>query len=262
MADVQGFHEVGDDYRAAYIPGGYGSGYTGRDRDIDPPCTFGAPPTIKTLSQAELLERIAEKTAKKTWLSDQADRVGSPVKNQSQSSYCWFHAPTRGLELVDLAAGSKPKRLSAFYGAAQIKNGRNEGGSGIVACRWLAAHGTCLEAMHPPLPDRRAFSVDHDQTHADNAARHKLVDFEDLDPHDMAAIYTRVVLGYPVTVGIPAWGHEVLITFLVVDRGAILPGFDNSWSPDWGTNGRGVLTGAKMRFDEAGAIYTISPANG
>jgi hypothetical protein len=45
-----------------------------------------------------------------------------------------------------------------------------------------------------------------------------------------------------------------------VQGSLILPGFDNSWSKTFGTNGRGVLTGNKTRFDEAGAIIDIEQA--
>lgn len=261
MADILGFHEVGDDYTQAQVPGGYGAGYTGRDTDAHPLWHCGSVPSMPTMTQAEILDRIREKTAKKTWMTDRCDRVGSRVKNQTSSSYCWIHAPTRGCE-VNYVLSGRLLTLSAFFAGAAIKNGRNEGGSGIVGCKFLQQHGTCLESLHPPLPNRGAFTPDRNAEHVANAERHQLTTFEDLNPSDMLAIYTRIVNDVPVTVGIPAWGHEVLLTFLVERNGVIYPGFDNSWGADWGTNGRGVLSGAKMRFDEAGAIYGVEPANG
>ena len=261
MAEIQGFHIVDDSYSAP--PSNlFGTGYQSRDFSAEPMWKCGTPSTITTMSEKEIIERIAEQEAKKTRMIDHADRVGLKAKNQTSSSFCHVHAPVHGMEYRYILAHGKLLVLSAFYPGAHVTGGRNVGGSGITDIKFLASHGTCLESLHPPLPDRNAFSVDNNPEHVANAARHKIATYEDLDPSDMLAIYTRIVLGIPVTVGIPAWGHEVLLTFLVVQSGKIYPGFDNSWGPEWGTEGRGVLSGAKMRFDEAGAIEECTPANG
>jgi hypothetical protein len=237
--------------------GEYGTGYEPRDYAAYPlaglKCTrnYSGP----TLSKQEIKERIQEKTANKTWIRDQCDRVGSKVKNQQSSSYCWIHAPTRAMECKRVAMGNKFAPLSAFYAGSQIKGGRNQGGSGIVGAEWLAKHGTCLESLWEPMKFRGTVT----QEILDNAAKHQILIWEDMNSGDMDAIATSVIFDDPVTVGIPAWTHEVLITYLAWNdgRGMWDPGCDNSWSPDWGDNGRGLLTGRYARFDEAGRIGTL-----
>lgn len=258
--NINGFPVVDDSYRVDQVldTDEFGTGYVERDYSDYPlgglKCAMAN--TTPTFSQAELLERIAEKTAKKSWITDKCDAAGLTVKNQSRSSYCWIHAPVHGMEVQYVLQGGDVKVLSAFYAGARIKNGRNQGGSGITGVKWLHENGTCLESMHAPMD----FKVDRNPEHEANAKLHQLVGWEDLDPRDMMAIFSKIVLDQPVTVGIPAWGHEVLITFLVVESGLILPGFDNSWGTSYGKNGRGVLRGKMTRFDEAGSVANVEPA--
>jgi hypothetical protein len=259
MANVQGYLVVDDGYRVdPILDGEMGTGYEERDYSVNAmnAAPFASARSIPSFSQAELLERIAEKTAKKTWIRDKCDRVGSKVKNQSRSSYCWIHAPVRGMECHYVLTGGVAHTLSAFYAGAHIKGGRNQGGWGLQGLEFLTKHGTCVESMHKPMD----FSVNRDAEAAKNAAQHQVVGWEDIEPTDMMAIFTRIVLDMPVTFGIPAWGHEVLGTFLVVENGLILPGIDNSWGTSWGTNGRGVLRGKMTRFSEAGSVVSVEPS--
>lgn len=255
-----GFPIIDDDHAIAFR-NDKGTGYTGRDLTAYPrgslKCHRAPGPK---LDLATIKEMVKEKTAKKTWVSDLCDRVGSHVKNQQSSSYCWIHAPTRGMECQLVAQGSKradgsPFVLSAFAAAWPIKHGSNQGGSGIEGIdKSLAAGGTCTEEIWPSMAFRHAVTPEVTA----NSALHVIEAWEDLDPSDYLQIWTNIVLNKPVTVGIPAWGHEVLLTFLVLNAdGSISEGFDNSWGTDWGKNGRGVLAGAKRRFDEAGSIAAI-----
>lgn len=239
-----------------------GTGYEGRDLQEYPrnPFEFCAAPTFKALSLKELVEIAKEKKAKKNRIIDKCDAVGSKVKNQSRSNYCWNHAPIRGEEIRYVLQGGKIFTLSAFWGAARIKRGMNRGGSGIVAVRYLHDHGAPVESMHAPMN----FKVNNDPATEANAALHQLPSWNDLEPRDRLLIATAVlVYERPVTVGIPAWGHEVVITFYEpTERGDdIDEGFDNSWSTNWGDNGRGILRGRMKIFDEAGAIGDAEPAS-
>jgi hypothetical protein len=256
MSQIQGHYVVDDTFKTPDGGAGeYGTGYDPRDYASYPICGLkcARPYSGPRLSKQEIQERIAEKTANKTWIRDQCDRVGSKVKNQSRSSYCWIHAPTRGMECKRVAMGNKFDPLAAFYAGSMIKNGWDQGGSGIVGVEWLATHGTCLESMWEPMKFR---GINTPEIIA-NAAKHQILIWEDMDAGDHDAIASSVIFDDPVTVGIPAWGHEVLITYLVWNAGTYTFGIDNSWSPDWGDNGRGLLTGRYSRFDEAGRIGSM-----
>ncbi len=253
MADIQGFHVVDDSYGSVGTQNG--TGYESRD--------YGAYPLVglekaiaftdPLIDPSEYQERIAEKTAKKSWIKDLCDQAGLKVKNQQQSSYCWIHAPTHGMEVIYVLNGGVLKVLSAFYAGSQIKGGRNQGGSGIQGLEWLTKHGTCQESMWEPMKFRGTVTPEI----VGNAELHQVQTFVDMDPRNEQQLITRILTNKPVTVGIPAWGHEVLLTFLVWDAGRVKFGFDNSWGAAWGTAGRGVLEGAKSRFDEAGSIEIV-----
>lgn len=244
-------------------PVGYQTGYESRDYSAYP---IGGLKCAKRYSgdvyDPSVYEaRIAQKTAEKSWVSDFCDAVGLGPKNQKNSNYCWIHSVVKGMEVNYVQSGQKPIILSAFYGGAIIKGGRNQGGSGITAVEWLAENGTCREDLHPPMD----FSTRNSEAAIANAKLHKILEYDEFEPDDHKSIISSVLNNIPVTVGVPAWGHEILITFLRFDKSAtwnygVLYGIDNSWG-DWGTNGRGILSRSYSRFDEAGAIRATTPAN-
>lgn len=256
-----GYFVVDDSFRVdAADQRGFGRGYQSRDYDKYPLAGLKCARRYakQLIPRSEWKERIAEKTAKKRWIRDLCDRVGLHVKNQSSSNYCWFHAPVRGIEVRRVLQNDRPLVLSAFCGASDIKRGRNEGGSGIVAVEYLATNGAPLESMWAPMK----FSGQRTPELIDNAKRHRIVTWEDCDPRNHDELITAILTDDPVTVGIPAWRHEVLLTFLVWDNTLGRPqfGFDNSWDVDWGTNGRGILKGKMELFDEAGIVSAVSPS--
>lgn len=262
MKNHQGFETVGDDYARPAGFAEHGTGYVPRDYQAFPMngLKCAQAPTIKRLSEQEIVELAIEKTAKKTWVTDLADRVGSIVKNQGQAPYCFAHAPVRGMEYARIHQGGTMLVLSAFYAAWLVKHGRKEGGSGIQVVKALSEHGTCVEELVPP----QTFHVNETAEIKTNAGLHQITVWEDFEPDDTQLQMSSVVQDQPFTVGIPAWGHEVLVNFLAFTNksgkptfGDLCEGFDNSWDKEWGKNGRGVLAGTKRKFDEAGRIAAI-----
>lgn len=259
MEMLNGFPVIDDTFRVdPTLDGEHGRGYIDRDYQEDPlgGLGFAKAFSLHAYTMAELIERIKEKTANKSWMSDKCDSVGSKVKNQSNSNYCWNHAPVRGAEIKYVMMGGQVKTLSAFWGAARIKGGRNQGGWGIQAVKYLHEYGVPLEEFHKPMD----FSVDRSLETEANAKQHQVVTWDDIDPSDKLTIWSAVVDDHPITVGIPAWGHEVCLTFLTLDGSTIREGIDNSWNTTWGNNGRGVLKGNMQRFSEAGRIGVLEPS--
>lgn len=244
------------DDNTAQPPDGMRRGYDGRDYSAYPFLSLkcARPSTVKRISKADRLEIIREKNAKKTWIKDICDARGSPVKNQQNSNYCWFHAPVRGIEVHYVLSGGPVLKLSAFYGAAIIKGGRNQGGSGVVACEFLSENGTCTEEFHAPMN----FKVNRDAEAKANALLHVLDEGEEIDADDHETIKSAICADIGVTVGIPAWSHEVLLTYLNEDDEY---GCDNSWGQSWGDNGRGILSARYSRFDEAWAVRSVTPSS-
>lgn len=263
MDIINGFQVVDADH----APAEFGKGYEARDYSAYPlaggKC---ASPFAQTLiDPKEVPNLIKQKTEAKSFVSDICDAQGVIVKMQAQTLYCWNNAVAHGMEVCNAFSGGANLVFSAAYVGSRIKRGRNVGGSGVEAAEWIHENGIPTEAYWK----RNKVSAEQpSQECLVNAALHKIVGYTDLDAHDHRKIITSILMNTPVSVGMPAWGHEVLLTFLVYEPGKnLIPGFpgvgygfDNSWATSWGKNGRGVLSAAYSRFDEAVSIGAVTPA--
>jgi hypothetical protein len=257
----QSYPIAGEDHATPQdIGGDDGIGYLGRDLSKYPLHSMSTGQYTTTLiDPASYADRINEK---KDWLPAIYDSQGGVILNQRSSSYCWGHATVGGMQHRYCLQGGLMLPLSAFYGCAIIKGGRNQGGSGIESVQWLSQNGTCLESMHQSMN----FSPNNTPEAKANAALHKITEYEEFDSGDHGAIITNVLNNNPVTVGIPAWGHEVIIVALVYDKAQFSWNngvgylFQNSWGVDYGNHGRGVLSRSYSRFDEAGSIRAVTQA--
>ena len=253
------------------VPAEHGRGYELRDFDAHPLYCMGKPKSeTELIDPKEFKDRIAHKTEQLNWVRDICDRQGSKVKNQQNSSYCWIHAPVRAMEVHYAVANNRFQQpLSAFKAGADIKDGRNQGGSGIVGAQYLAKYGTCSEALHPPMD----FSTRITPEQQANSELHKIVEWGEHDTDDflgcLHAIISDSLNNICNTVGIPAWSHEILAgTFLVWDPqqfgwcfGGVGIGGDNSWGTTYGNMGRFLLSKNYCRLDECGAILNATPSD-
>jgi len=260
---------IDDDYPdsvAGVCPiSGYGTGYDGRDYAAFPLNAqwYNREPTVARLTEKEIVELVIEKTAKQNWIVDLCDAAGLKPKNQQQSSYCHIHAPTAGMDMDRVYAGHIDPILyhAAFFAGSQITGGRNVGGSGVVDVKYLVEHGTCDEKLWAPMKFHGT-AAEVQAAKAD-AEKRKVIISEEFDPNDDVGINSSLVQDQPITVGVPAWSHEVLLVALVFKGGAtkgsygdLRRKFRNSWG-DWGDRGCGVLDGAKAHLDEAMRIAAI-----
>jgi hypothetical protein len=224
--------------------------------------------TSQYVPRSEWQSWIEQKTAEKSWPSDLCDAGGLPVYGQGSTNLCWCNAPARTIQIARLCAGQSAPAMSAAFLAVQLNGYVNRGGSGTRSMHFAATGGVCAQDVWPNTAWDDSFRASprassfNTPAALENAAHHLVSQFLDHDPQDIEAIVSLLLRSnIPTSVGVPYWpggGHEVSITFLRWDNGVRL-GFDNSWDTSWGTNGRAILDGRCLIFDEATSPVVVAP---
>lgn len=160
-----------------------------------------------------------------------------PPHYQGHTNYCWAHGSVRAVESLRVYEAQSPIILSAESVAVPITGGVNRGGSPDEALEQLRKFGAC-DQTYWPLNDlnQRHAKVGWDQERF-NHIINTWVDVENFDDQ-MTLAFHRI----PIAIGLGWWGHLVCQLnpiYLGNDKFGIE--FDNSWGPDYGENGRGVL---------------------
>jgi len=157
--------------------------------------------------------------------------------NQGQTRYCWAHACVRTLEALRVWQGQQPCLLSAESIAVPITGGRNRGGTCDEAIPQLREYGACRQELWPlnDLNERHAepsWKVDR--------LRFRLLRWIETKSWDeqMTLAFKRI----PLAIGLGWWGHmPCQLGPARLPNGELGIVIDNSWGPNWGENGRGVL---------------------
>jgi hypothetical protein len=211
-------------------------GYTGRPPGVRA-AQYGATdfPRELIVPRSEWEARVKEMEESGSLLSQLEDAAGLSVLDQNGTNYCWVNAPTHCLELLRVRQGEPMVRLSPASAGAVITGYRNQGGMGP-------------QSLWPPNAIDRKYD-----TPESKKAREafKVVEWWDLPTGDFDALFSALLMGLPVCLGLDWWGHEIT----VVDPVVISPGkygvrIDNSWGVSWQTNGRGILAENKARGDQ------------
>jgi len=261
----------GERFAMGLIPRNYSAVPVG---SLEGSVTFGDAVDVPRIPLAEWPDRIADKVAAKSQLSDIRNYAnnGQPIPSLDQNGrgYCWAHSATAAAILLRAVAGMPYVRLSAYAVACIIKDYRDQGGWGAQGLDFIRERGVpSVEHWPEKSVDR---SNDNPATW-DNAALHKVSEgFIDLDEpqYDRRLTFQQVgtclLSNIPVVGDFNWWGHSVCLMDLV-DVDTSKPATDmrrygvriwNSWRDSWGTNGTGVLTGSKAVPDGATAPRSIA----
>lgn len=208
-------------------------------------------PAALLIDPSEFQARIQEKEERKNRLSDLINQAGLPCKNQQQTNFCWFNAPTHCVEIVRLVQNQPMVVLSPGYGAAQITGYRNVGGNGENALQFLIERGTVPVANCPANAISRQYSTPEN---AELALDYRVTEWTELDPRNVNQLVSLLLRDIPVAIGLNWWSHEVTAVDAVWVNGRVAIRIRNSWGMDWPTQGAGgyaILQGSKMVPDDA-----------
>lgn len=218
-------------------------------------CGFAALRPFNTYTKAELLQRIREKEAAKSGLKHILDAKGVPVKDQDGIPYCWIYSAVHTVEIAYVVQGDNEVYipLSATAAGTIITGGVSRGGYGAEAIDFLSKHGVCREIDWP----EHQINLRRRTPQIDAMAKNSIItDWGELPSGDLNQLAAAVLNNFPVTIGLPWWGHQVTIIDLVILPGDVIGFvFNNSWGMSWGDRGRGILTPNKAHGD---MFYPIS----
>jgi hypothetical protein len=132
---------------------------------------FDPPSAMPVIPRSEWSDRIKQKIATKSQISDRLLRDGIPSLDQGPVGYCWAHSTTGAVQAQRALAGQPYVPLSAYAIAATIKHGRRRGRLVRPVCAVRPREGhpvsVAVAAGRPQLPQ-------YDRPEVwENAALHK-----------------------------------------------------------------------------------------
>lgn len=233
-----------------------GHGLVPRDYATYPKEMFAPPSDLQLIPKSEWSDRIKQKTAEKSWLTDIRTW---PSLDQNSQGFCWSYSTTGCVMLLRSLSNQPYVRLSAHAVACKIKNFRDEGGWAGLSAKFQKEQGCPSIAFWP----EKSMSRGNDKPEAwANAALHKITeDWVDLtrDVYDQNLTFEQVATcllsNVPCATDFNHWSHSVCSIELVeVEAGSFGLKILNSWTDQWGEKGTGILRGSKAIPDGAVAL--------
>ena len=206
-SDLMGIPVIGDtrDIRASAGM----AGYDRRDRTVDPEGGFAKPMTIPVFDRQKIKELAKEREQSGKRIFDVMQQAGIKPLNQGSTNFCWANAPCDAVQVIRVLRGMPHVPLSPASVGSLVTNGSNVGGWPLKWIKRAVTDGIATQATWSPnaigkkydTPESRAsrepFKIDADG-------------WVDLPQGDWDAVFTYLVLGFPVTLCHMEWSHAVL----------------------------------------------------
>jgi hypothetical protein len=176
------------------------------------------------------------------------------------SGNCWIYGVVGAMMTCAAMTGQPVLHLNPFPTAFRGKQGRNQGGWGEEALRYIDQWGVVEESLWTGH-EAKMSNWDRQEIVA-NAKLTAAVERLELPPNQFSALMSALLHKYPrpVGMGLPWWGHYVYGC-----RAMALPGgrfgvkAPNSWTIDWGKDGCVVLEEGKATAAEQIMFQRVKP---
>lgn len=170
------------------------------------------------------------------------------VMNQRKSNYCWCYGVCAAIKNCYAVQGIGAIKLNAFAVAYRGKKGKNRGGWGAEAVKYISEWG--IPETHA-IPEFKK-TLRWDRLVQANARQNKIVEFTEVGKNNFDGLVSNLIGDDPApcSVGYDWWGHLVCALGVAYDRrgnyGII---FVNSWGSKYGSGslsgGYGIIWGEK-----------------
>ena len=220
-----------------------------------------APPAeIPLIPRSEWSERIKEKEATKSRISDILRGANIPSTDQNGFGYCWSFSTTGCIQALRAFNNQPFIPLNGCSIAATIKQGRDEGGWCGLSCRFAMEHGIAPMGTGPgqwPALSRKYQTLE--PACREEMAKFKVseswIDLTRAD-YDQEMTFDQVIscllCNIPVALDYNWWGHSVMGCDAVeVSKNSFGIRPRNSWTDNYGDKGFFVLQGSKAIPDNA-----------
>lgn len=233
------------------------------------------PSEMKTHPMKEWPERIRDKFAAKSRLSDIRNRSGKdggpiPFLLQGRWGYCWGHDAVHMVMLARGKMGLPYIAMSAFSVCAMIMKGANNGGWAALAIDWIVKNGVGPQALWPQgSVDLKLWTLECQA----EASKYKISEgwwdgalHPGLRKLSKEQLGTNLLDSNPVALEYNDMSHSMA----GLDLNDEYPNKDpedpsrysidhlNSW-PNYGVNGVGRRAGMKAWPDTSAAITSVNP---
>lgn len=248
----------GGNQHLLHAPPGMGKGYVRRDYKSFPLGCYSPQGSFSRhfplIPRNEWADRVAEMERDAVIKSNLREPWGFRSLNQGKTNYCWAAAPTQTMHYARARAGLPHVQLSTASVAAPIKGYRNVGGWGSQAFEYAAKNGWAPADLWPEFAIERRYDIEESRR-----ARqlYKPLEFWELTPRNFDELFTAMLMGFTVAIGLMWWGHEVTVVDpVVLGRNKWGGKIDNSWGQNYGVNGFAVLTEDRLLGDDIVALRT------
>jgi len=215
---------------------------------------------LEEIPRSKWADRIKELDETKGHPDDWRMAMDVPILDQNGFGYCWIYGVVGAMMTCAAMTGQPVPHLNPFPTAFRGKQGRNQGGWGEEALRYIDQWGVVEESLWPGH-EAKMSNWDRQEVVA-NAKLTAAVERLELPRGQFSALMSALLGKYPrpVSMGLWWWGHLVYSSRAVaLDGNRFGVKAPNSWKRSWGKDGCIIIEEAKAKADEQIMFQRVKP---